>query len=65
MNRIDAIFRALRARGAKALMPFVTAGDPDLTTTELLPHERFRASSFFRHLAFGIRRRSKNWPLNP
>jgi tryptophan synthase alpha chain len=36
MNRIDAIFRELRSGGAKALMPFVTAGDPDLATTELL-----------------------------
>jgi hypothetical protein len=42
-----------------------TAKEIGLTTTELLPHERFRASSFFRHFAFGIRRRSKNWPLNP
>lgn len=45
MNRIDRIFRDLRAgAGAdaagpgKALMPFVTAGDPDLPTTgALLP----------------------------
>ena len=33
MNRIDAIFRDLRSRGGKALMPFVTAGDPDMATT--------------------------------
>ncbi|MFI4861014.1 MAG: tryptophan synthase subunit alpha [Phycisphaerales bacterium JB063] len=33
MNRIDAIFRGLRERGAKALMPFVTAGDGGLDTT--------------------------------
>jgi len=32
-NRIDMIFDGLRATGGKALMPFVTAGDPDLTTT--------------------------------
>lgn len=38
MNRIDQIFKALRGRGGKALMPFLTAGDPDLQTTgELLP----------------------------
>lgn len=36
MNRVDAIFESLRRRRAKALMPFVTAGDPDLATTEAL-----------------------------
>jgi len=36
MGRIEACFRALRARGEKALVPFVTAGDPDLPTTEAL-----------------------------
>ena len=36
MNRIEAIFSGLRGHGGKALMPFVTAGDPDLATTELL-----------------------------
>ncbi|MEX0654219.1 MAG: tryptophan synthase subunit alpha [Phycisphaeraceae bacterium] len=47
MNRIDRIFRDLRSASAgaaegaaqgKALMPFITAGDPDIATTgELLP----------------------------
>ncbi len=32
-NRIDARFAALRARGEKGLIPFITAGDPDLETT--------------------------------
>ena len=36
MNRIDRIFRELRERGGKALMPFVTAGDPDMATTAAL-----------------------------
>lgn len=36
MSRIEERFRALRARGEKALVPFVTAGDPDLPTTEAL-----------------------------
>jgi tryptophan synthase alpha chain len=37
MNRIDQIFSDLRAGGQKALMPFLTAGDPDVPTTgELL-----------------------------
>ena len=33
MNRIDRIFSNLRAQGQKGLMPFLTAGDPDLATT--------------------------------
>lgn len=37
MSAIDTLFRQLRASGRKALMPFVTAGDPDLDfTVELL-----------------------------
>jgi tryptophan synthase alpha chain len=33
MSAIDDLFRQLRARGQKALMPFVTAGDPQLDFT--------------------------------
>lgn len=36
MNRIDALFARLRREGKRALMPFVTAGDPDLETTAAL-----------------------------
>jgi tryptophan synthase alpha chain len=36
MSRIAERFAALRARGERALIPFVTAGDPDLGTTEAL-----------------------------
>ena len=36
MNRIDRKFAELQAKGEKALIPFVTAGDPDLETTERL-----------------------------
>lgn len=36
MNRIDQCFEKLRASGGKALIPFLTAGDPDLTTTSEL-----------------------------
>ena len=36
MNRIDALFSRLRAEGRRALMPFITAGDPDLATTAAL-----------------------------
>ncbi len=35
-NRIDALFHKLRAEGRRALMPFLTAGDPDLDTTRAL-----------------------------
>jgi tryptophan synthase alpha chain len=33
MSRIDEVFATLRSQGKKALMPFVTAGDPDLEFT--------------------------------
>jgi tryptophan synthase alpha chain len=36
MGRISERFAALRERGERALVPFVTAGDPDLETTEAL-----------------------------
>lgn len=36
MNRIDALFTQLRRQGRRALMPFLTAGDPDLETTRAL-----------------------------
>ncbi len=39
MNRIDALFSKLRNEKHRALMPFVTAGDPDLATTALLISE--------------------------
>ena len=35
-GRIGERFAALRARGERALVPFLTAGDPDLETTEAL-----------------------------
>ncbi len=39
MNRIDALFTRLRSEGRRALMPFITAGDPDLAATaELIPN---------------------------
>jgi len=36
MNRIDERFRRLREAGERALMPYITAGDPDLPTTRSL-----------------------------
>jgi tryptophan synthase alpha chain len=37
--RIDELFQKLRAEGRKALMPFVTAGDPDLEFTAAVLRE--------------------------
>lgn len=34
MNRIDEVFKRLKAAGKKAFIPYITAGDPDLDTTE-------------------------------
>jgi tryptophan synthase alpha chain len=39
MNRIDHLFTRLRSENRRALMPFVTAGDPDLSTTAMLINE--------------------------
>jgi tryptophan synthase alpha chain len=36
MNRIDALFAGLKRAGKRALMPFITASDPDLPTTSAL-----------------------------
>ncbi len=36
MNRISEKFRALKSVGCKAFIPYITAGDPDLATTERL-----------------------------
>ena len=38
-NRIDSLFARLRNENRRALMPFVTAGDPDLATTASLISE--------------------------
>jgi tryptophan synthase alpha chain len=39
MSAIDALFEELRRTGRKALMPFVTAGDPDVAFTAALLRE--------------------------
>lgn len=36
MSAVDELFSQLRAKGEKALMPFFTAGDPDIGTTAAL-----------------------------
>ncbi|HWI14939.1 MAG TPA: tryptophan synthase subunit alpha, partial [Burkholderiales bacterium] len=38
MRRFDATFAGLRASGRKALVPFVTAGDPSLVATVPVMH---------------------------
>ena len=42
MSAIDALFSDLRSRGQKALMPFITAGDPDLSFTAAMLRELVR-----------------------
>jgi tryptophan synthase alpha chain len=43
--RIDNLFTDLKSRGGKALMPFLTAGDPDLDTTVALVEAAERAGA--------------------
>ena len=38
MNRIDQKFQSLREQNQKAFIAYITAGDPDLRTTEQLVH---------------------------
>lgn len=45
MGRISDRFKALRERGEKALVTFVTAGDPDLATTERVVLELEKAGA--------------------
>lgn len=45
MSRIAEKFATLRQRGGKALVTFITAGDPDLATTEALIHCLERAGA--------------------
>lgn len=45
MGRIDASFRELQRRGRKGLIPFITAGDPDLETTRQILVELSRVGA--------------------
>ena len=45
MSRIDDTFSELRRSGRGGLIPFITAGDPDLKTTELLLIELAKAGA--------------------
>jgi tryptophan synthase alpha chain len=48
MNPIDALFARLRSENRKAFMPFVTAGDPDLTaSTRVVQELTARGASLF------------------
>jgi len=41
MSAIDQLFSTLRRQKRKALMPFITAGDPDLAFTAAVLKEAF------------------------
>ena len=44
-NRIDACFEKLKAENKKALVTFITAGDPDMDTTEKCVLEMYKNGS--------------------
>ena len=52
MNRIEETFARLRADGRRGLIPFITAGDPDLETTRALIVELARAGAS--HIELGV-----------
>jgi tryptophan synthase alpha chain len=52
MSRVDDHFRALRARGEKTLMPFVTAGDPSCAWTAALLAECARRGVLLAEVGF-------------
>jgi tryptophan synthase alpha chain len=45
VNRIDARFAALQAKGRKGLVPFITAGDPSLAATVPVMHALVRGGA--------------------
>ena len=45
MSRIETVFASLRQQHKKALIPFITAGDPDQTMTVPLMHELVKAGA--------------------
>ena len=38
MGRIDTVFKQLKSSGKKGLIPFITAGDPELSMTVPVMH---------------------------
>ncbi|MFL5243543.1 MAG: tryptophan synthase subunit alpha [Gemmataceae bacterium] len=52
MNPIDSLFQRLRAAGKKAFIPFLTAGDPDIQTTEVLVRQLTRSGASMVEIGF-------------
>jgi tryptophan synthase alpha chain len=52
MNPIDVLFQRLRSQGRKAFIPFVTAGDPDLSATSRLVEELARRGASLIEIGF-------------
>ncbi len=52
MNRIDLLFKRLQKAEEAALIPFITAGDPDMATTEALLEELEKAGADLIELGF-------------
>jgi len=52
MSRITSTLNALKARGEKALVTFITAGDPDLKTSEQLVHSLVESGADLIELGF-------------
>src|SRR6266581_3836257 len=52
MNAIDSLFQRLRGEGRKAFIPFVTAGDPDVSTTVAVAHTLAEAGADLIEIGF-------------
>src|SRR5438128_1148637 len=52
MNAIDALFQRLRGQNARAFIPFVTAGDPDIGATATLVRELVRRGASLVEIGF-------------
>ncbi len=52
MSNISATLNALKARGKKALVTFITAGDPDLATSEQIVHALIESGADLIELGF-------------
>src|SRR5439155_12808104 len=52
MNPVDTLFQRLHAKKRKAFIPFVTAGDPDLQTTQTLIAELARRGASLIEVGF-------------
>jgi tryptophan synthase alpha chain len=52
MSRIASTLKTLKVRGEKALVTFITAGDPDLATSEQLVHSLIESGADLIELGF-------------